>query len=80
MLIKILIHFSFYSAYSLSDPENVLTPQKVFASMAVFNIMRLGLTLFPFTLREVIKTYVSIQRITDFLNAEELDTSCINHR
>jgi ATP-binding cassette subfamily C (CFTR/MRP) protein 1 len=45
--------------------------------MALFNIMRIPLTLFPMTLREVIKTYVSIQRITIFLNAEELDLDCI---
>ena len=34
--------------------------------------------LFPLTLREVIKTYVSLNRITDFLNAEELDPASIS--
>ena len=34
--------------------------------------------LFPLTLREVIKTYVSLNRITDFLNAEELDPASVS--
>jgi ABC-type multidrug transport system fused ATPase/permease subunit len=45
--------------------------------MAIFNIMRIPLALFPMTLREVIKTYVSMQRIMIFLNAEELDLNCV---
>ncbi len=66
------------SVYALSNPEeNILTPQKVFVSMALFNLMRIPLTLFPATLREVIKTYVSIKRITAFLNAEELDEDSV---
>ena len=46
--------------------------------MAYFNLMRIPLTLFPMTLREVIKTYVSLQRITKFLNAEELDETSVD--
>ncbi len=40
--------------------------------------MRIPLTLFPMALREVIKTYVSLQRITKFLNAEELDETSVD--
>lgn len=46
--------------------------------MAYFNLMRIPLTLFPMTLREAIKAYVSLQRITKFLNAEELDENNVD--
>ncbi len=58
------------------DPElNILTPQKVFVSISLFNLMRIPLTLFPIVLKETIKMNVSIRRITAFLNAEELAPS-----
>ena len=47
--------------------------------MALFNIMKAGLFLFTMTLRESIKSYVSVIRIINFLNAEELDATCIGH-
>ena len=47
--------------------------------MAIFNVMRIGLTLFPHALKEFVKAYVCVQRINDFLNAEELDENCILH-
>ena len=73
----ILITLCTFTAFTMSDENNILTPQKVFVSMALFNIMRVGLCLFPMALREVIKTYVSVKRITKFLNAEELDPNTI---
>ena len=77
----ILITLSAFSTFALTSDE-ILTPQKVFVSIAYFNLMRIPLMLFPLTLREVIKTYVSVKRITDFLNAQELNPSrwaSINH-
>ena len=77
----ILITISAFSAYALSGhgDGHVLTPQKVFVSIAYFNLIRVPLMLLPLTLREVIKMYVSLKRITDFLNAEELDQDCITY-
>ena len=69
---------AFTTYATINDGNNVLTPQKVFVSIAYFNLMRIPLMLFPHTLREVIKTYVSLKRITDFLNAEELDEASIS--
>ena len=75
----ILITLAAFTTFAtINEGENVLTPQKVFVSIAYFNLMRIGLMLFPFTLREVIKAYVSLNRITDFLNAEELDPTSID--
>ena len=72
----ILVTLAAFTAYASVD-GNVLTPQKVFVSIAYFNLMRIPLMLFPLTLREVIKTYVSLKRITEFLNAEEIQQDSI---
>ena len=56
------------------DPEsNILTPDKAFVCISLFNLLRLPLTLFPYAFKLFIDLLVSIRRITNFLNADELD-------
>ena len=56
------------------DPKsNILTTDKVFVCISLFNLLRLPLTLFPYAFKLWIDLIVSITRITDFLNADELD-------
>ena len=62
------------------DPvNNILTPQKVFVCISLLNMLRIPLVLFPITFKESITMLVSFRRITDFLNADELDTSTTTH-
>ncbi|KAF9095951.1 hypothetical protein BGX23_012309 [Mortierella sp. AD031] len=52
---------------------NVLTPDKVFVSLTLFNVMRLTMTsFFPKALETMAETRVSVRRITDFLMLPEL--------
>ena len=68
-----LVTIATFSSYVLLDPENnVLTPTKVFVSVSLFNLLKIPLTLFPWVLKETITMMVSVRRITDFLNADEL--------
>ena len=70
------IYFNFFSGYVLIDPvNNILTPQKVFVCLSLLNMLRYPLYLFPMTFKESITMLVSLRRITDFLNADELETS-----
>ena len=56
------------------DPVlNILTPDKAFVCISLFNLLRLPLTLFPYAFKLFIDLIVSLRRITDFLNADELD-------
>ena len=69
-----LITIATFTSYVLLDPENhVLTPSKVFVSVSLFNLLRIPLTLFPWVIKETITMMVSVRRITDFLNADELE-------
>ena len=68
--------FYIFSGYVLIDPvNNILTPQKVFVCISLLNMLRVPLVLFPITFKESITMLVSLRRITDFLNADELETS-----
>ena len=68
---------SFFTfAYSL--PDNQLTAEVVFVLLALFNLVRIPLTVCPRAIMDLVKLFVSINRISDFLNAEELD-SCGSH-
>ena len=70
-----LVNFSFsstpmlttlavFATYVLTDPVNhVLTADKIFVTIAFFNVMRLPIVFFPYSLMECIKMAVSINRI-----------------
>ena len=58
------------------DPKsNILTPDKAFVCISLFNVLRLPLFRFSHAFKLFIGLVVSIRRITDFLNADELDDS-----
>ena len=53
-----------FATYVLSDPiNNVLTADKVFVTIAYFNVIRLPMVFFPYALLEGIKLTVSLGRI-----------------
>ena len=57
------------------DPQNnILTPEKVFVCISIFNLLRMPLTMLPYTIKQFIILLVSFGRITNFLNADELDS------
>lgn len=49
-----------------------LSAATIFPALAYFNLMRLPLTFFPLILSLVIEALVSLQRLQDFFNQEEL--------
>ncbi|KAG0047342.1 hypothetical protein BGZ83_007579 [Gryganskiella cystojenkinii] len=53
--------------------NKTLTPDKVFVSLTLFNVMRLTMTsFFPKALETIAETRVSVRRITDFMLLPEL--------
>ncbi|XP_047509486.1 multidrug resistance-associated protein 1 isoform X1 [Pieris napi] len=75
-----LVTFLTFFTYVISDPENhVLTPVKVFVSMALFATMHLPLGLLPIVVVTTIETAVGIKRLNKFMNAEELDEESVEH-
>ncbi|CRL02864.1 CLUMA_CG015851, isoform A [Clunio marinus] len=58
---------------------NRLTPEIAFVSMALFNILRMPMTLFPMTINFVMIAYVSVKRLSNFMNMEELDANNVTN-
>ena len=71
--VPFLMTLATFFTFAYSSPDHQLTAEVVFVSLALFNLIRMPLTLLPLALMDVIKLFVSINRISDFLNADELD-------
>ncbi|CDW52941.1 multidrug resistanceprotein k; multidrug resistan ceprotein j; multidrug resistanceprotein b [Trichuris trichiura] len=66
-----------FATFLLSDPSNELTPEVAFVSLSLFNILQLPITLIPIIVAFAIHAYVSLKRLSTFLNLEELDESIV---
>ncbi|XP_064352538.1 multidrug resistance-associated protein 1 isoform X2 [Camelus dromedarius] len=70
--IPFLVSLATFCIYFLLDEGNILTATKVFTSMSLFNILRLPLFDLPMVISAVVQTRISLGRLEDFLNTEEL--------
>jgi len=71
--VPFLMTLATFFTYVYSSPDNHLTADVIFVSLSLFNLIRTPLTLFPLALMDTIKLFVSVRRMNEFLNAEELD-------
>ena len=65
-----------FIGYTLID-GNKLTPQIAFVSLILFNMVRRSATSFPLMISNAIRSFVSLRRISEFLDSIELDESHI---
>ncbi|KAM3178202.1 hypothetical protein ACTXT7_003008 [Hymenolepis weldensis] len=63
----------------MSSPDNHLTAENIFVSLALLNIMRFPLFMFPTLLSNLVQTFVSVRRLTKFLVNAELDPATVSH-
>ncbi|XP_073087926.1 multidrug resistance-associated protein 1-like isoform X2 [Manis javanica] len=70
--IPFLVSLATFGIYFLLDDGNILTATKVFTSVSLFNILRLPLFDLPTVISTVVQTRISLGRLEDFLNSEEL--------
>ncbi|XP_014250122.1 multidrug resistance-associated protein 1 isoform X2 [Cimex lectularius] len=68
-----------FTVYIISDDNNILDASKAFVALALFNIMRIPLTMLPMVLVACVEASVSVKRINKFMNSEELDPDSITH-
>ncbi|KAG1674091.1 Multidrug resistance-associated protein 1 [Nymphon striatum] len=70
--VPILISLASFATYVYIDKNNVLTPNVAFVSIALFNLIKVPMMLFPVAFSSIVEARVSIKRIDKFLNSEEL--------
>ena len=75
MLAPLLVALATFAAYVIFG--NVLTPQKAFVSLSLFNILKFPMTMLPFLVTFVVECSVSITRMNKFLNHEDLDPNSV---
>ena len=70
----LIVALASFATFVLIDPvNNILDSQTAFVSLTLFNTMRGPLFLLPFGIVSIIQGLVSIGRINDFLNMEEIN-------
>ena len=70
----LIVALASFATFVLIDPaNNVLDSETAFVSLTLFNTMRGPLFLLPFGIVSIIQGMVSIARINDFLNQEEIN-------
>ncbi|CAG9761169.1 unnamed protein product [Ceutorhynchus assimilis] len=62
-----------FATYVLMDEKNILDPSKAFVSLALLNLLRMPMSMLPNVINQVVQTWVSVNRINSFLNAEDLE-------
>ncbi|KAH8267412.1 hypothetical protein KR018_000796 [Drosophila ironensis] len=74
-----LVSLVTFATYVLTSEANQLSVEKVFVSLALFDIMKIPLTILPMLTVDIAETQVSVNRINKFLNSEELDPNSVLH-
>ncbi|TPP55792.1 Cystic fibrosis transmembrane conductance regulator [Fasciola gigantica] len=70
-----LVAITSFGVYVSISNENVLDAQKAFVSLALFNILRFPLFMFPSIASSLVQTFVSVRRINLFLRHTELNAN-----
>ncbi|KAJ2781265.1 hypothetical protein H4R18_002986 [Coemansia javaensis] len=78
-LLPFLVSFATFGLYSVADntSHGPLTPQLVFVSLALFNMLKAPLSTIPSLVPGLLEALVSARRISDFLTASEIDFTAI---
>ncbi|KAJ2835292.1 hypothetical protein J3B01_003635, partial [Coemansia erecta] len=81
-VVPFAISFSTFGLYSLADnvSHGPLTPQLVFVSLTLFNMLRFPLSFGPTVIPALLEAMVSSRRIFDFLMAGEIDFAAIERQ
>ncbi|XP_033169172.1 multidrug resistance-associated protein 1 isoform X11 [Drosophila mauritiana] len=74
-----LVSLVTFATYVLTSEANQLSVEKVLVSIALFDLMKLPLTILPMLSVDIAETQVSVNRINKFLNSEELDPNSVLH-
>ena len=78
-IVPLTVTLTTFVVYITADPENhILTAEKVFSCIAIFNVLRVPLYLFPMFFMETVKLFISLRRISKFLECTEIENNYIS--
>ncbi|XP_068424094.1 ATP-binding cassette sub-family C member 2 [Clinocottus analis] len=74
-----LVSLATFAVFVGVSPNNILTAEKAFTSISLFNILRFPLAMLPMLIAAIVQTTVSRKRLEKFLGGEDLDSDIVQH-
>ncbi|XP_053189319.1 canalicular multispecific organic anion transporter 1 [Scomber japonicus] len=74
-----LVSLASFAVFVAVSPNNVLTAEKAFTSISLFNILRFPLAMLPMLIAAMVQTTVSRKRLEKFLGGEDLESDTVRH-
>ncbi|XP_041117373.1 canalicular multispecific organic anion transporter 1 isoform X3 [Polyodon spathula] len=74
-----LVSLASFAVFVSISSDNVLTAEKAFTSISLFNILRFPLAMLPMLISSMVQAAVSVKRLEKFLGGTDLDDSAIHH-
>ncbi|XP_077530982.1 multidrug resistance-associated protein 1-like [Haemaphysalis longicornis] len=68
-----------FTAYVMSDSNNILDANKAFVSLMLFYTLRLPLAFLPLVISKAVMMFISCGRINAFLQSEDIDPTAVHH-
>jgi ABC-type multidrug transport system fused ATPase/permease subunit len=75
VMMPLLISVASFALYTFLGNE--LTPEKAFTSLAIYNVLRQPASWMPRVIAQIVESRVSLKRMQDYLQAEELNDHSI---
>ena len=80
-IVPLLVTLATFAVYIYTDPENnKLSAEKVFSCIAIYNVLRTPLYMFPMYFMETARLMVSVRRLSQFLDSPEIDSEYITYQ
>ncbi|XP_029376380.1 ATP-binding cassette sub-family C member 2 isoform X2 [Echeneis naucrates] len=74
-----LVSLATFAVFVGVSSENVLTAEKAFTSISLFNILRFPLAMLPMLIAAIVQTTVSRKRLEKFLGGDDLENDLVQH-
>uniref|UniRef100_A0A3Q2NT43 Canalicular multispecific organic anion transporter 1 n=1 Tax=Fundulus heteroclitus TaxID=8078 RepID=A0A3Q2NT43_FUNHE len=74
-----LVSLATFAVFVGVSSDNILTAEKAFTSISLFNILRFPLAMLPMLIASIVQTAVSKKRLEKFLGGDDLDSDIIRH-
>ncbi|KAM9364701.1 ATP-binding cassette sub-family C member 2 [Pholidichthys leucotaenia] len=74
-----VVSLATFAVFVSVSSDNILTAEKAFTSISLFNILRFPLAMLPMLLASIVQTAVSKKRLEKFLGGEDIDSDTVRH-
>ncbi|XP_035982452.1 canalicular multispecific organic anion transporter 1 [Fundulus heteroclitus] len=74
-----LVSLATFAVFVGVSSDNILTAEKAFTSISLFNILRFPLAMLPMLIASIVQTAVSKKRLEKFLGGDDLDSDIVRH-